>query len=707
MDEIEKGVAEATDAENGPGYARQKADVKRWFARIDRVRTYDEAARKQYALDRRYARGDSGFEVDDNILGTFIDILVAFLYAQDPSVDVLPAEAMEPPSMDALRDAAEDIAAQAPEIEQQAQMAGQAAQLAGMDPLMAMKQARALLVEQAIQAKFQEMQARYRKRQRDNKAFAETVELVVTRLWKDGKLKARARKMVRSALTIGVGWLKASWQERTAEDPQVLHKIADLRENVNKVIAKRQEIEEGDKSGDDLEAMQADYERQLKALEGEVERVIARGFAIDFVPAENITVADGCDLSDYLDAPWIAHRVPMPIDDIVAEFGLDDRKKKKLTRYFPRKPEVKRNESPILDDHVDAKDADAFTEGDSGAGENAVEYGMVEEIWDRDTNTVLTGARGLDCWLKDGYAPNATSRFYPLFLLALGEVDGQRHPQSYVTRSMKLVDQYNRMASQEAEHRRRVKPKTLFLRGQVGGDDMVKVETGATGEYVGVQVTNPQLGLSNLFYPLPYPQLDPALYDRSRIVQALERLWGIQEALSQAISNVKTATEAEIQQTGFQARTGSQRDVLEDMLTDFAQYTAEVALQNMDGDDARAMVGDDAMWPEWQGPESLTGLVNIEVRAGSSGKPNTSAEREAWGALLPMFQQSIQAIATLRGSDPLDVADSHEELLRLTVERSGDRMDIDHIVPQVGNTPMPVDPNAEPAPQGAPVQEPT
>lgn len=701
---VTDGIAAADAETRGPDYAKEKADVDRWFKRIDQARKFDAPARRQYAIDRRYARGDSGFEVDANLIGTFIDILVAFLYARDPDVDVLPAKRVQLPDEETLREAAElwletDMRSQQMllQAQQQAASAGSWSGLAmGQDPAMAGQQAAedvvAVLREEMILARVADIQAAYRRRIQHEKQFAETMELVVSRLWKQGKLKQRARTMLRSGLTIAVGWMKASWQERTAKDPQVLHKIADLKDNIARAAAQKQAMEEA--SGTELDAMEADYQRQLEALEGQAERVIARGFAIDFGTAEDMTLAPGIAMADYLDSPWISQRIAMLHDDAVAEFALSTEKAKKLTRYSPRKPVMKQCDSPnVINAEIDAKDADAFTTQDEDG--SAGDYVMLEEIWDRDTNSVLTGAHGLDCWLKPSFQPAATSRFYPFFLLAIGETDGQRHPQSLPSRSAKLVDEYNRIGSQEAEHRRRIKPKTLFHAGMVGEEQVTKVVEGATGEFVGVVTTQPNADLRNLFMPMAYPPIDPALYDRSRIINELERIWGIQEALAQSISTEKTATEAEIQQSGFAARTGSMRDILETVLNDLAVYTAEVAQQSISDDDVRQMVGEHALWPEWRGPESLQALVNVEIRAGSSGKPNTSAEREAWAAQLPLIKEGIVQIAKLRGSDPKALADSVEELLRITAERSGDRIDIDALVPQIGAA-LPIDPNAPP-----------
>jgi hypothetical protein len=225
---------------------------------------------------------------------------------------------------------------------------------------------------------------------------------------------------------------------------------------------------------------------------------------------------------------------------------------------------------------------------------------------------------------------------------------------------------------------------------------------------VGIQPTNPKGDLRGMVVPLTYAALDAALYDRSRIIMEFERIWGIQEAQAGSIQTEKTATEAEIQQSGFQARSGGRRDLLESALQDLAQYTAEVARAHLDAEDVRGMAGDDALWPAYTGPDDLATMVNVEIRAGSSGKPNTTAERNAWASQLPILQQGIVQIGQLRMSTPADIADCLEKLLRITADRSGDRLDVDGLIPKAGPAPVPgmVPPGADPsAPAGAPTEQ--
>src|SRR5882672_10309067 len=64
--------------------------VKKLWRTYDLARKFDENFRKQVAIDRRYAAGtsDLAWAVTTNLIGAFIDILVALLYARNPDVSV-------------------------------------------------------------------------------------------------------------------------------------------------------------------------------------------------------------------------------------------------------------------------------------------------------------------------------------------------------------------------------------------------------------------------------------------------------------------------------------------------------------------------------------------------------------------------------------------------------------------------------------------
>lgn len=700
---MDKGVTAAD-----PAQAKEADDVRKWRGKVYAARAYDADARRQYVRNRRYARGDSGFKVDANIVGTNIDILEAFLYARNPDVDVLPARAVTAPSIEAMRDAARMAAENDPSVvamaDQAAKQASWLALAAGQDPGAVAIQARQQAMAAAIDAKAQENLARieeaYRRRTSENKAYSETVELTIARMWKDGRLKHRGRPWVRSALTVGVGWLKASWQERTAPSPETQQAINDLVANIAHLRQLRAELED-EQAGADYECKVAELERQLEAVQSKAEQVIAKGYVIDLVTAENMQVAPGFRIADYVDGPWMAERIPMEWEEGKAQFKLTKEQCARVTKYTARKPELQRqDESPNAADRqeVNPDQATEFVQGEPGnapdspdaadANRGAGCFMMVWEIWDRTSNHVLTFVEGLDSWVKPAWTPPPTTRFYPYFGLCTSEVDGQRHPQSPVERSSKLVDEYNRIGSAEAEHRRRIIPKTAFNAGAMAEEEASKLSRATTQEMVPIKLTSPQTDMRTVLFPVTYAALDPALYDRQRIMVEIERIWGVQEALSGAVQVAKTATEAEIQQSGFQARTGSRRDSIESILSELAEYTAELARYYLKDEDVREIAGPNAFWPPYTGPDDLRKMVTIDIRAGTTGKPNTSAEREAWGVLLPILKEGLAQYGQLVNAQPADMAKSLAALLRLTAERAGDRLDIDALLPPAGPAPM-------------------
>lgn len=677
MDEITTAI-DSGAAQPEPGREREAQDVKRWFKRIMQARKFDEVSRRQYAKDRRYARGDSGFDVDANIAGTNIDILESFLYAKNPDIDITPAPCAEPPDAGALEDAARQQVIASP----QAQLAQQAAMLGPEAEAMAGQ-----AVEQAVKAKVVELQERYASRARDVRAMAETLEIITSRMWRDAGLKRRGRAWVRSALSVGIGVIKASWQERTAPSAETTTAINDLQRDIARIRA----MEEALSEDTDNEALIAQYERELARLQQQPEPVVARGYVIDVVQPENWQVAPGGSISDYVDAPWIAERIPMRLEDATADFALTAEQAKKATKYKARKPVMGRDVTPAVDDAISAADADSYvttTTPNASVDGESDDFVMVWEVWDRDGGCVLTGIEGCPFWVKQPWVPAATERFYPYFGFLISEVDGQRHPQSLIARTAKLLDEYNRIGTAERDHRKRMMPQMMFDSEQVSSETAKKLTGGAVGEWVPVQTTG-QKTMGEIAIPKPYNPIDPGLYDRNRITSEIERLWGVQEALSGAVNVAKTATEAEIQQTGFQARSGGRRDAMEAALGELAHYTAEVARAHVTLEDAQAIAGPDAFWPKYGGPDDLRSLLSVDIRAGSSGKPNTSAEKEAWAATLPMLQQGVMQIAQLRNSPPSEVADALAELMRITVERSGDRIDITQLLPKAGPAPMP------------------
>ncbi|WP_313642337.1 hypothetical protein [Stenotrophomonas sp.] len=645
VEAIEADELEQAEAERrAAATLEEEGAVKSWLKRIEEAREFDKDARKGYAKDRTYCQERANADVYD------VRVPIAGTY-----VGILTTflYARDP-------DTSVDLA-------------------------------------EAVSARVKA----------DAKAFATTLEIVIGRLWKKGKLKAAADPLVRSGLSVGIGWMKGAWHRETGNNPALQQEIAGLQSSLAAISQLQADLAEGI-VGDDS-AQRAELEQRLQQAEDEAQRIIFNALCIDFVRADDIQVAPECAcLQNYVDSPWIAQRLFMLVEKAKATYPDAAELLASATAYF-RVP-GKTADGAGFGGAAGAEQADAFTKGPAGATDSSKACVCVWELWNKETGHVLTLAEGCPRYLRQPFKPEQrTTRFYPFFSWAVIWNDGERHPQSLVDRSRSLLDEYNRTRTNFRTHRSRAIPKTGFDRGTMDPLDAKRLEDASSNEMVGLDLQGQRP--DQVLFPISYNQIDPALYDTQVIRAELEMIWGVQEALSSSIQVAKTATEADIQQQGTESRIGYARDSLDEMLSDFARYTAELAISpnGLSFEDAAGMAGDDAFWVNMPEPELLDSMVQVDIRAGSSGKPATALRQQQWSILLPQLQQAAIQIGQMRGASPLDIANCIEQLAVETVKRAGDTsIDPYSFIPQAPpQMPgLPMDPAADPALMGADGQPP-
>jgi hypothetical protein len=705
------------DPKDTAALEEERACTKRWLEKVKTARDFDKPIREAYARNRKYARGDDGqFDVSVPIAPAYIDVLNSFLFAKNPDVSVEPSASTTPPPKKELELKAEqDVKTQNDQQGQQL-MQGLAPALGSLAANGALgnviSQVAPVITQamanqnpqQAQQNQAKDIAAKqiapYTQLRSDAKQIAQTMELVIAQLWKMADLKRQGLPFVRSALSIGVGWIKCTWQEPPrADHPLAANAPKTQEDNLAQLAQSQEELSETN----DPEYAKADIAQQIQGIQAHVEPATARGLVIDFIAAEDIQVAPECGvLGNYKNAPWIAHRSFIPLCDAQAMFPKVEDKLKNAQLYFPKKkPSQNEGFGGNGNDvgamaNVDSKDADQYTTDNAGMD---TDKGSVcaWEIWNKDDGVILTLVEGLKEYAKPTYTPDpATTRFYGFFLYPIGVVDGERHPVSLITRSYKLLDEYNRARSNWRTARNRAVPKMAFDSSELDPTEAEKLTLGTTQEMIGITLTSPEKKLRDVLQEVEYAEINEKLYDTGPIRAELETNWGIQEALSSSIHTAKTATEAEIQQTGTNSRTAYMRDGLDDVFTELANYTAQVALQKMSHDDVTRIAGPYSLWPEGLGIDDLDTLIEVNIRAGSSGKPNTAAKQAVWAAIVPQLNQMIDQVGALQQSPPEEIAKAKRELMAETFNRTGEHIDVDRFLPDPpsGDTPPP--------PQGPP-----
>jgi hypothetical protein len=646
---VQSGLAKV-DGRDDEASQKEEAEVRAFWKSFDQAREFDKDSRKQMTVDRRYAAGNSDptWAVTTNLIGSFIDILSATLYARDPDVSIRKAPQVDEEGSEELED------------------------------------------------------------------MARTGELIVARLWKDAKLKKRMRKVVRSVLSVSVGWLKAQMTSEKIPMPLLEAELNDAQQNLRDIASlERQLLPENlaNLSEDELAEKELQLRETVDSITQKLEVAVRRMLAVDFIPAEDIQVSlDVACVEDYLDADWVAQIQYIAKDDLMSQFpALTETDLKTMKCYYRKNTEVTSAVGAVgaavgMNQTIEVEAYSSVL-----PPEGAPAFGKVVEKWNRRTGHIETAVEGIKRWAVVPYAPPyQSSRFYPFFYFSFYEVDGLRYPQSLSSREAKLQDEYSCTRSNFRQVRERSFPGVIVNAGALSDEELKKLKDSKNAEIIPLKPTDPNVNLQTMFAEKPISRIDPRLYDTQPIISDMERMSGVQEAQSAAVTVEKTATEAEIQQGGFSARTQANRDMMESTLTELGQYTLETSMQCLPTDQVQRMVGTGALWPEGMGVEEVLQMWVVEVEAGTTGKPKNRGDREAWATVMPLIAEQQVQIAQLQ-TNPMGqpLAQAKIELITETMRRMGDETDVSRFIPKPP-APLAIDPiTGQPVPPpGAPTSAP-
>ena len=493
------------------------------------------------------------------------------------------------------------------------------------------------------------------------KKFAATAEKVIRKmLVEEGKLKKRAKANIRSTMVTSIGVLKVLYQKEYRGDPIAVRRIEDTQDNLARVEALIQQLKKTD-DPTELAKKRDELSANLTALSSNNEVRIYKGFTVDRMKSEDFLVLDDnvAEFDEYVEAAALGHKIWMTVADARARFGLEPHAATKYGR--PR------------------TDANQKTD-DTPADEQFI---CVVEVWDKQAGVVRTTAKGMNRWLREPYAPDCVpQRWYPFYVLGFNLTEGCWRPLSDVELLTSLQDEYDRTRQNYADVREKAVPRRVGRKGgNLSEQDVKNLVDSGNKDWVFVE-GNPSVPISQDVMELKGLTIDPMAYDTAQIRDDMDLVSGTSDAGRANLVKAKTLGEAEIMAEAMQSRMGERRDTHEDLLSEMGESCLEVALRDLSIDEARQLAGPEAQWPETQeSVETIFRQVSVKVRAGSSGKPNQQREREQWGQLLPVIEKTMTAVAEMRAQGNYDMAEAAIELLRETLRRYDENLDLDSIIP--------------------------
>jgi hypothetical protein len=517
----------------------------------------------------------------------------------------------------------------------------------------------------------------------DIKLFCKTLEKVTNRALEHAQLKNRAKSTVRAALTCSFGILKVMYQRDPSKDSYIQGRINDAQENLLAIEDLVRDLQGEDQHHRD--AKRAELEELIKSLQEQTEVQSAEGLVIDRVLTENLLIDPSiCEFWDYTDADWICQIIPMKRSQAEALY------KKNLANakiYQPGQGEPSHKKARRLASmHMDASKSPVSDD----------QQIAVLEIWDRTTQRVYTMVEGATEWLREPYSPpRAGERWYPFFLLPYQVVDGQFVGPSLVDLTERLQDEHNEARDRFNQHR------DLCIPGWVASADINEktIKKHSDSRFGEITIVDTEgKPLNQVIIPRGHPKIDPIVYDTSAVRYDWEQVTGLQDAARSTVVRPKTATEANILQRALSGRVFEFKDQIEDWLQEIAQYSAQVLLQELTKEQVERYMGPPSTkttmvngelvmtmektydWPELT-KDRIFDMVDLRIRAGTTGAPDGIEDKESWLKVLPMITNLSIQIQNLqaRGMDYEHI----RNLLHETLLRYDDRIDSNLFIPNV------------------------
>lgn len=617
---MEPMAQEVTEQDTGPSEARQ-ALVKQWCDRVRSAKQHHDKAFKRMQRNIELVRNGATKEwiASDryvvNILQRHVQNRTAALYAKNPKVVARRRHRLEQSQWDGNP--------------QTAMMALQGAMQG--DP------AAMQLIASITQG--QQAKDTYDK-------IAETLEHLYSYFMSEQvpPMKTSLKRLVRRAITTGVGYTKVGFQREMEPTPGIERRLSDYQDELARLEYLLEQYAEDQEGYDETSAQAEELRLALKALQDKEQVITREGIVWDYPPATSIIPDPKCvSIVTWEGAEWVAHELLMTKAQVYETFGVE------------------------LDQYVGYNAAGKEQEKNQTDGEET--RCCVWEVQDKVSGLFYYVCDGYKDFLQEPAEPPVTlERFFTVYALTFNDLEADNRedcedglfPPSDIDLIWPMQQDYNRSRDALVEHRIAKQPM-YGTTGNLTEEDEDKLRTRMPHEVIKFNGLAPGTDPASVLREIPTAPIDPNVYQTNDVFTDVLRAVGAQEAQFGGMAGA-TATEASIAEASRTSSMQSAIDDLDDFLTEMCRDAGKVMLLEMDAQSVKEIVGPGAVWPEWNAEDVLK-EVTLEVKAGSSGRPNKAAEMQNFQMLAPFLQM-------LPGISP-------DFLVREAIKRLDDTLDPD------------------------------
>lgn len=448
--------------------------------------------------------------------------------------------------------------------------------------------------------------------------------------------KQQIKAAVRRTKVCGVAYAKLGFQRIMEPRPEVMSQIEDVTSKIEHLQALLKDAAEGEI--EDESATMAEMTSLLADLETQKEFIAREGPVFDFPRADEVLIDPCCrHLKSLAGAEWIAFYYDMDPDRVEEVYGVD------VSKTHQRYNEPR-------------EDAKGKPEGSKA---------RVYEIWDKKNQQVMAICEGHPDFLKAPAEPDLKlERFWPLFPLVFNEIEHESeiYPPSDIENARHIQYEYNRSREALREHREASRPWWV-TGGQVEAEELKKIGNHSAQEVVTLKALAAGGKVNDLLMAGPTAPIDPNLYEVEMHFTDLMRTVGVQEASLGAVAG-GTATESSIAEQSRSASLADNVDDLDAWLTEIAKATGQLMLMEVSKERVLEIVGPGAVWPDMPATrEEVVKDLLLEIKAGSSGRPNRAAE-------LANMERAGPVLTQIPGLNPAPIGRRYLELLDIPIEEA-------------------------------------
>lgn len=598
--------------------------VKRWLKDVAGAKKHWDKDFKRMRRNMRFAAGEqwpNQREDDDrfmvNLVQRAIKTSVASLYAKNPTVI-----AKRRPKLDFLiwdgRPESIATAQQVVMVAQQALVEAAGAIEPGMEPI----QPDPALIEQARQAEalLADVKQGVDRRNMIDK-IGKTLVRCTHHYLDEGEptFKLRMKQMIRRVRTTGVGYVRLEFQREMDLSPDQSSRIADMAQRLATIGRLAADVQDGEV--DPYSAEAAELEAASAAIRAEPERIIREGLLFGFPHSTRLIPSPSTEkLMGWVGTEWLAEEIMLAPDRVKEVYGVDIGSSYTAYRVANGSPEA------------------GAMRKTSDRGECSL--ACIYHVFDKLTGMQFVLCEGYPDFLRAPASPDLfIEQFFPYFAVTFndGEDESGLFPKSDVELLTHIQREYNRAKEAKRQHRIANRPLYLNPKGTFEEDEVDSLSGYPAHAVISVNALEKGRPASDLLAPMQKIGIDPNLYETTELFEDMQRVTGNAEANLGGTGN-SSATESNIAENSRQGSIGLDSDDLDEMLSALFRACGTVLLTELSAETAKKIAGIGAVWPELS-REEIANELWLEVKGGSSGRPNQARDAATFERVYPLLVQ--------------------------------------------------------------------